>query len=1790
MKKTLLVILLAILNNYLIAQEDVIYTIQALSNNEAVKLDSIIIENESNGKLMIFKALPQATAYKVNITKGLIEAAPSITTQLNHLQVSDKAFTVVQNFNGNLALNYNGISAERALVSVYNLAGMLEYSNSLTVMPSTSLKLELPGNTMHIISVKSGAGTQTFKAIGSSRIACVKAQLISGLQASSAQNSVTTLKRIAVNISEDDTLGVFNFALGDRLSVMVYKSNLISTPKTKILFQDESLSFELLTFADVYTDANIKTEIPIENGSTIDLTGYTLSYANKSTSVLNSGGSVGVKSFGKQKIVRHENGTLTSEAQGNIQLTKKGGLQYISLKNAAGNDIMFTTIDLSKVNDPSSLDISSINIESTALASLCLHPYFISSSPKVMETLKGQFKQLPSFNTYKNNLNAKLIEVFKTPQCISIDYSTIEGYANVIFDYLQAYKVEDYNWKGFVETVFNDWDGSTNVSYKIVNKGKRTIVVYANKQYLDGSVLAESDPIVQTEEIEGQSNEEPALFVLLEPGKLDYWSTVTGSFFGWMNKDMPDYIFKSETGDINIDLGNANRLELEVWGMGTLHKPISAFTTDEKYKLTFSVFLGILNDFITPGFELVSEVKSASEPIASGKFDFRYGSRRKPLFELAKKLGEAYLTDPTNWIKVSTAIETKDYASIIGDIPGFIAEEIFSDIDKPQNQTKYLNLIYNAYKNLIGESKQTDFVRGFIKNAYNSTFRNFSIANRTISLLEKIGDFTGSFYYVFADGVYTKSTFTKDFKRIKVAPTHLQLMPGEKKKISVCDGTGNISVAVTNPNTVTAIILSQTPTDQKVLKEIEVTGVGIGKTNLTITDLTNNSKVSTPILVQNQCYTDLDLSTKNLVMGISQNATVKIIGGSSKYSIKNTTTQSAVAVLKDNSVIIHARSAGVAQILVKDELSEQTKTITVNVVYFATLNPTKGLVAHYPFNGNANDISGNGNNGTVNGATLTTDRFGKANKAYSFNGISDYIEIPNSNTINFSKYMTISLWLKSSQLNKPMRIIDKTTVSSADGYMLDSGSGSNSNENDKIRFVGANGNFVTSNSVGEFKWYHLTLSFENGLIKFYINGVLDKSISATSNTLSSTNWPLFIGKSTNQSSCNCQLFNGIIDDVRIYNRTLTTTEVSELYSSEKQITDINSGLVAYYPFNGNAKDGSGNGNDGTVNGATLTSDRFGNEGKAYNFNGSSNYINTGLHTGITNTISLCAWVKTTSSPDHAGIVVSRSTLSNASGLFYSPDRNPYPFMDINPGYRVQNQSNIINDDKWHFIIGTYDGTLMKLYNDGILIATTSINTNLNIQGDFIIGLDNIPGFSRYFNGSIDDIRIYNRALSSDEVAELYNSEKPTLKSGLVAYYPFNGNANDESGNKNNGTVNGATPTTDRFGNAGKAYSFDGVNDYIRKANFTQVNRNNGDELTVSAWVKSSRLGGQYQDIVTNRSIAGHNWILYQHTNDGAICFHGSLQYPSNYIPQTNNWIHVVSIVTSTGIAKLYADGVLVFTNNNYTYGPTLPSDLFIGMHGEYGEPFSGSIDDVRIYNRALSSDEVTELYNSEKPVTPTTVTDIDGNVYNTIKIGTQTWMVENLNATHYRNGDPIANVTDNTTWQDLTAGAWCNYDNNPLNGTKYGKIYNWYAVGDSRNIAPTGWHVPTNDEWEVLKLYLTANGYNYDGSYDATGEINKIAKALAAKTDWEADTEIGTIGNDLSRNNSSGFSALPGGVRVHDGTFINIRRYGWWWTSTEGTGMGNTGAWSHALFWQSDQLNTNTYYNTTGFSVRCIKD
>ena len=226
--------------------------------------------------------------------------------------------------------------------------------------------------------------------------------------------------------------------------------------------------------------------------------------------------------------------------------------------------------------------------------------------------------------------------------------------------------------------------------------------------------------------------------------------------------------------------------------------------------------------------------------------------------------------------------------------------------------------------------------------------------------------------------------------------------------------------------------------------------------------------------------------------------------------------------------------------------------------------------------------------------------------------------------------------------------------------------------------------------------------------------------------------------------------------------------------------------------------------------------------------------------------------------------------------------------------------------------------------------------------------------------------------------------------------------------------------------------------------------------------------------------------------------------------------------------------------------------------------------------------------------------------FKSVKIGTQTWMTENLNVSTFRNGDPIPEAKTEEEWESAHINdqpAWCYYDNNPANGTKYGKLYNWHAVIDSRGLTPEGWHVPSDAEWTALESNLgddagnkmkSKSGWrNYKtGGSKACPNCASWNKEYRKKTPCHKckDTRFAPapeVTHSGNGTNSSGFSGLPGGFRDHDGHSLSIGDSGYWWSSTEDS---TSLAWYRHLLYGTGSVYREYYSTMEGFSVRCLRD
>jgi uncharacterized protein (TIGR02145 family) len=291
-------------------------------------------------------------------------------------------------------------------------------------------------------------------------------------------------------------------------------------------------------------------------------------------------------------------------------------------------------------------------------------------------------------------------------------------------------------------------------------------------------------------------------------------------------------------------------------------------------------------------------------------------------------------------------------------------------------------------------------------------------------------------------------------------------------------------------------------------------------------------------------------------------------------------------------------------------------------------------------------------------------------------------------------------------------------------------------------------------------------------------------------------------------------------------------------------------------------------------------------------------------------------------------------------------------------------------------------------------------------------------------------------------------------------------------------------------------------------------------------------------------------------------------------------------VTSTGGATVTTRGICWSTD------PTPDvSDSKVASGsgaGVFTASLTGLTAGTPYYVRAYATNSVGTGYGSAVTfetsggATTGTVTDIDGNVYETIKIGGQWWMAENLKVLHYSNGDSISQATGDGTWEVAGMGAWCNYDNDSAYVSIYGRLYNWFAAADTRNIAPTGWHVPTDDEWKTLEKSLGMSQVSADSiNWRGNNEGSQLKET--GSDHWYAP--------NTSATNERGFTALGAGFRGYDGDFnTSLKGYAYFWSTDRFPMYDTSSSYGRELSAGYTQINRGGFVKQDGFSIRCVKD
>ncbi|MCE2840287.1 MAG: hypothetical protein LW729_02740 [Bacteroidetes bacterium] len=536
------------------------------------------------------------------------------------------------------------------------------------------------------------------------------------------------------------------------------------------------------------------------------------------------------------------------------------------------------------------------------------------------------------------------------------------------------------------------------------------------------------------------------------------------------------------------------------------------------------------------------------------------------------------------------------------------------------------------------------------------------------------------------------------------------------------------------------------------------------------------------------------------------------------------------------------------------------------------------------------------------------------------------------------------------------------------------------------------------------------------------------------------------------------------------------------------------GLVGWWGFNGNAQDGSGNGNHGTVNGATLTTDRFGNQNGAYQFANSEISIadNSLLDSTFSNSFSLAFWYKSffSSSNNFDGLVCRGFQYANPPifgvqvgltpsglGLQTNPSNCNYHFSQVD--------TNVWKHILLSFQFDSSGNGSISYYSNGLFEQVYSCFRPL------ALGNNNFPlkfGVERegteFFKGKLDDIGIWNRALTPQEITNLYNSQLPTQTSLCLP------------------TITTSAPS--------------------------------------SVGVDTVVIGG---DISND---GGSSIVLR------GICYSTS--------PNPNMGNQRTEDGSGTGSFNTVLRGL----NPSTTY---------------YARSYAKNSNGVVVYGNEVSFTTSASLPGVRCPGSPT-VTDIDGNIYNIVQIGTQCWTQSNLKVSKYRNGDSIPTGLSNSQWSSTSSGAYAIYNNDPFNDGLYGKLYNHYAVADSRGLCPTGWHLPSDGEWNVLVKYLDPNA-------DTTCHncFQNIAGGMMKNTGTQLSLG-GWFSPNVGATNQSGFTGLPGGGGGGN-SYGGLGGLAIWWSTTY--------AWGNfyrcrTIFNDYAGVNRTIGVPTDGFSVRCLKN
>ncbi len=509
--------------------------------------------------------------------------------------------------------------------------------------------------------------------------------------------------------------------------------------------------------------------------------------------------------------------------------------------------------------------------------------------------------------------------------------------------------------------------------------------------------------------------------------------------------------------------------------------------------------------------------------------------------------------------------------------------------------------------------------------------------------------------------------------------------------------------------------------------------------------------------------------------------------------------------------------------------------------------------------------------------------------------------------------------------------------------------------------------WVSSNSaVANNQWYYATMVYDRTNLYLYVNGQLQNS---TACNITSVNLSTFsVGKVTGAASS----FTGFIDEPKIYPYARTAAQVKLDYDQGAQAVlgstntvggspgFLSNGLVGYWKLDessSTAADSSGNSNSGTWNGtAAAAAGKFGN---GISLDGDSDYVSIGDTELISTAFTTSVWFKPDNVTQTGPIISKYTTTGDNRSYIIRLDSNDYYFALSSDGTSASGKfdqltvSNVVSANVWQLATVTYDGTTVKMFLNGSEVGSFAHTGGVYASGTASLLFGNQS--TNYFDGTLDETRIYNRALSAAEVRQLYS-----WAPGPIGRWNLDEgtgtSAADDSGNSNTGTITDPTWINGKFG---KALSFNGTS---AEVNIGDTDNTSG-MLTISAWIKPNTVSGGYDAIYGESGFGFYNF-------NGVLTLWTSAFTGGTGTLTVNQWQHVAATFdSSTDSIYFYINGTRVYSKTNWT--GTVPNDAnteFIGSYNGSQEWFSGLIDDMRIYNYARTAGQIMEDMNAGHPV------------------------------------------------------------------------------------------------------------------------------------------------------------------------------------------------------------------------------